>query len=98
MLALRDFIGKQDPRLTEAWKYSMPFFCFKEKMFCYLWVNKKTGDPYVGFVDGRKLKHPDLVVEKRMRMKILPIDPKKDIPVRKISAIVREAISLRGGA
>jgi hypothetical protein len=33
---VRDFILKQDSRITDAWKYGMPFFCCNGKMFCYL--------------------------------------------------------------
>src|SRR6185437_9054488 len=33
---LRQLILKQDRNITEAWKYGMPFFCYKGKMFCYL--------------------------------------------------------------
>lgn len=94
LLFLRSHILKQDVLITEAWKYGMPFYCYKNKMFCYLWVHKKTGLPYIGFVDGNKLNHPDLVQEKRARMKILLIDPAKDIPVKKISAIIKTALKL----
>ena len=96
LLALRSFILKADKNITEAWKYRMPFFCYKGKMFCYLWVNKKHKLPYLGFVDGRMMLHPKLLIEKRSRMKILLIDPSKDIPVTLVKSILREAIKLRG--
>ena len=41
LLALRDIILMQDNHITAVWKYGMPFFCYREKMFCYLWVHKK---------------------------------------------------------
>jgi hypothetical protein len=31
---LRTHIIQQDPDIREAWKYGMPFFCYKGKMFC----------------------------------------------------------------
>jgi hypothetical protein len=68
---LRSHIVKQNKNITETWKYGMPFYCFKDKMFCYLWVHKKYLRPYIGFVEGRQLHHPDLLQEKRARMKIL---------------------------
>lgn len=37
---LRQHILQLDPQVTEAWKYGMPFYCYNEKMFCYLWVHK----------------------------------------------------------
>jgi hypothetical protein len=63
--------------------------------FCYLWVNKKTNEPYIGFVDGKFIDHPDLIVDKRSRMKILMLNASKDIPVKKIGGIVKRLIKLR---
>ena len=91
---LREHILKLDNNITEAWKYGMPFFCIKGKMFCYLWVHKKFKQPYIGIVEGKKIDHPDLIIEKRARMKILLLDPGKDIPVRKINAIMKAVLAL----
>jgi hypothetical protein len=91
---MREYILKQDKNIAEAWKYRMPFYCFKGKMFCYLWVHKKYLQPYIGIVEGKKINHPDLIQEKRARMKILLLDPAKDLPVRKINSILTEVISL----
>lgn len=94
LLALRDLILRQDPNVTAAWKYGMPFFCYKGKMFCYLWLHKKHKLPYIGMVEGNKLDHPDLIQEERARMKIMLIDPKKNLPVRVIEKLMSEAIEL----
>ena len=91
---LRDHILQQDPNISEAWKYGMPFYCYRGKMFCYLWVHKKHLQPYLGIVEGNKVHHPDLLTEKRARMKILLVDPVRDIPVRKITALLKEVIAL----
>lgn len=91
---LREHILKQNAGITEAWKYGMPFFCYKGKMFCYLWVHKKYGQPYIGIVEGKRINHPGLIAEKRARMKILLLDPAKNIPVKKINAILKEALAL----
>ncbi|MGZ8511269.1 MAG: DUF1801 domain-containing protein [Chitinophagaceae bacterium] len=91
---LRTHILQQNAGITEAWKYGMPFFCYKGKMFCYLWVHKKYRQPYLGIVEGKKVNHPDLIIEKRARMKILLLDPAKDIPVSKINAILKETMDL----
>jgi hypothetical protein len=91
---LREHILKQDKNITEAWKYGMPFFCYNGKMFCYLWMHKKYKQPYIGIVEGEKIKHPDLLKEKRARMKILLLDANKDIPLRKINGILNEVIAL----
>ncbi len=61
-------------------------------MFCYVWTHKKYRQPYIGFVEGNHLKHPELIQEKRARMKILLIDPEKNIPIQKINRILKEAI------
>lgn len=94
LLALREIILSQDKEITTAWKYAMPFFCYKGKMFCYLWVHKKYKQPYLGMVEGKLLNHPRLLSEKRSRMKIMVFDPNKDLPIRTIKLIVNEALQL----
>ena len=91
---MREHILKQDPAITEAWKYGMPFYCYKGKMFAYLWVHKKYHQPYLGIVEGQKINHPDLLQEERAKMKILLVDAGMDIPVRKINSILKEVLSL----
>ncbi len=91
---LREHILNQDANITEAWKYGMPFYCYNKKMCCYLWVHKKYQQPYIGIVEGKHIHHSDLIIEKRARMKILLIDPAKDIPVKKIDAILKEVLAL----
>jgi hypothetical protein len=70
----------------------MPFFCYKGKMFCYLWLDKKTHQPYLGIVEGRNIYHARFVQGMRSRMKILFIDPDKDLPAKTIEAIFKKAI------
>jgi len=94
LLFLREYIQNFDTNITEAWKYKMPFYCYKGKMFCYLWVHKKNGLPYIGIVEGRKIDHPGLIIENRSRMTIFLIDPNKDLPIDEISAILKMALKL----
>jgi hypothetical protein len=94
LLSLRDLILRSNSEITEAWKYGMPFFCLRKKMFCYLWMQKKTSLPYVGIVEGRNILHPRLIQESRSRMKILLIDPTKDLPVRLLHTILKKAARL----
>ena len=91
---LRQYILQFDTHISEAWKYRMPFYCYNSKMCCYLWVQKTTGIPYLGIVEGDKMKHPDLIKEKRSRMKILLIDPTKDIPIKKIKGILDDVMKM----
>jgi len=72
----------------------MPFFCYKGKMFCYLWIHKKYKQPYIGIVEGRKIEHPDLLIEKRSRMKIMLFEPNDDLPINTIREILQQAITL----
>jgi hypothetical protein len=94
LLALREIILSQDKEITAAWKYGMPFFCYKGKMFCYLWVHKKDKQPYIGIVEGKLFNHPDLIMEKRSRMKIMLFDADKDLPIKKINSILQQALHL----
>ena len=94
LLFLRQHILNFDKDITEAWKYRMPFFCYKNKMFCYLWTHKKNGLPYIGFVEGRKINHPALIIEDRARMKIMLLDPNTDVPIETINVILKIGIDL----
>jgi hypothetical protein len=94
LLALREIILSQDKDVAAAWKYGMPFFCYKGKMFCYLWVHKKYKQPYIGFVEGKHLLHKALLQEERARMKILLLDADKDLPVKLIQSLVKKAVDL----
>lgn len=94
LVFLRKHILDFDSDITEALKYGMPFFCYKGKMICYLWVHKKYGKPYLGIVEGARMKHLDLIVEKRARMKIFLMDAHNDIPVKKLNAILKEMMAL----
>ena len=94
LLTLREHILQYDKNITEVWQYKMPFYCYREKRFCYLWVHKKYNQPYLGIVDGKKINHPNLVMEKRARMKIMLFDPLKDVPLKTIHVVLRKAMSL----
>jgi len=95
LLALRNIILSFDSKITETWKYSMPVYCYHGKMLCYLWLHKKYKQPYLGVVDGNKINHPLLIQEKRARMKIMLIDPLRNIPQKKIETILKQAIALQ---
>jgi hypothetical protein len=59
-----------------------------------LWTHKRHFRPYIGIVDGRFINDPELIIEKRSRMKIFLVNPDMDIPVQKISLIITEALRL----
>lgn len=91
---LRSHILHLNKDVTEVWQYGMPFYCYKGKRLCYLWFHKKYQQPYIGFVDGNKLEHPDLLAEKRSRMKIFLLEAQKDIPVKKINVLLHLALAI----
>ena len=94
LVALRHFILVYAPEITEVWQYRMPFYRFSGKRFCYLWIDKKRNMPYIGFVEGRNIDHPELLFETRSRMKILLIDPAADLPFETIGSLMASAINL----
>ncbi len=94
LLALRNIILKQDEHITETKKYGMPCFCYLNKMLVYLWVDKKTTEPYILFVDGAKLNHPDLESGNRGKMKIFRVNPHKDLPIKKLNLVLQTALSI----
>lgn len=94
LLALRSIILDQDINITETQKWGMPCFCYKKKMFCYLWTDKKTDEPYILMVEGKYLDHPELEEGDRSRMKILRINSSKDLPIKTIKSILEKALDL----
>ena len=94
LLALRSLILEQDPGVTETMKWGMPCFSFKKKMFCFLWTDKKTNEPYILMVEGKHLNNPLLEKGTRSRMKILRIKAHEDIPIHIINPLLDEALNL----
>lgn len=94
LLALRKIILEQHIHMTETRKYGMPCFCYKKKIICYLWTDKKTGDPYILIADGQKMEHPALESGDRSRMKILRVNPKEDFRIEIINSVLRDAVVL----
>ena len=94
LLALRSIILKHDTNITETQKWGMPCFCYKKKIFCYLWIDKKTDEPYMLMVEGKHLFYPELEVGKRSRMKIFRVNPIKDLPLKTIENILQQSLDL----
>lgn len=94
LLALRGIIVGMDEQVTATVKYGMPCFCYRGKMFCYLWTDKKTQEPYLLMVEGQHLHHPLLETGTRARMKILRINPNEDLPLDTIKEILNQALDL----
>ena len=95
LLALRDIILATDDELRETSKYGMPCFTLGVKPICYLWTDKKTGEPYILFVSGKQLNFDELETGNRAKMKILRINPEADLPLESIRKILNAAIALQ---
>lgn len=94
LLTLREIILKQDADITNVLKYGMPFFCYKDKMFCYLWIHKKLKQPYIGIVEGKHFEESFLIQEDRSRMKIMILNADEDLPLKQIESILQKALNL----
>jgi hypothetical protein len=95
LLALRDIILAHNSHISETVKYGMPCFVYGKKALCYLWQDKKTKEPYVLFVDGNKMDHPELESGDRARMKIFRVDANADIPIKTLHELLELAIELQ---
>lgn len=95
LLGLRDIILSVDRNITPEWKYKLPFFYYKGKMLCYLWIHKKYKQPYIGFVDGNLLDDESLLKEERAKMKILLVNPDEDLPIEKINTLLMKVLYFR---
>lgn len=94
LLALRHFILNTNELIEVAWKWGGPFFYYRGRVFCYLWVDRKTKDPYIGFYEGKHLEHPKLEFGDRTRIKAMHIDPNEDLPVMDLKRILNDALDL----
>lgn len=94
LLALRALIVSSDTKINETIKYGMPCFCYAKKPLFYLWVDKKTDEPYILMVEGKKLLHPKLEDGNRSKMKIFRVNAHEDLPVTTIKEILQEALKL----
>ncbi|MGB0887189.1 MAG: DUF1801 domain-containing protein [Vicingaceae bacterium] len=94
LIALKKIILDYNSELESRWYYRLPCFMYKNQIFCYLWIDKKTQHPYIAIGKGVKINHPDLIQGKRTFVKLLPIDPTKDIPIEKVYTIFNMVMKL----
>ena len=94
LLALRDIILNHDKNISKTLKYGMPCFCYKDKVLCYIWTDKKTDEPYILMVEGKHLTHPKLESGDRKKMKIFRVKPNVDLPIHSIQEILGQALDL----
>lgn len=94
LLTLRSIILNLDKNVVETIKWGMPCFCYRKKMFCYLWIDRKTDHPYLLMVEGKYLNHPKLEQDHRARMKVFNINPNRNLPIKAIENILKKALDL----
>lgn len=92
-LSVRKIILDFDDKITEEWKYRIPFYYYKGKMFCYLYKQKK-GFPYIGFAKGNIMEHHSLDKGERKKMKVMHFNPEEDLPVETMYELFDMAIKL----
>lgn len=93
-LAIRKIILDHNSEITEKISYGMPFYYYRKKRICYLWRNKKTQQPYIGFVAGKLINHPLMIQGNRKRMTIFEVNAHQDLPLETIHTLVDLAIKL----
>ena len=79
LLALKSLILSMDGQITHERKYQIPFFYYKGKKLCFLWVNKKK--LLIGFIIDKAI-YPVIVGTKRKdEYETMQIDPNADLLV-----------------
>ncbi|WP_299711256.1 DUF1801 domain-containing protein [uncultured Tenacibaculum sp.] len=94
LLALKSIILKYNDEFTYKWYYRLPCFMYKNQIFCYLWIDKKSKTTYIAIGKGIHINHPDLIKEKRTFTSKLMVEIHKDIPTTKIYTIFDEVMKL----
>ena len=92
LLALRQIILAVDKHITAQRKFQIPFFYYKDKKLCYLWVNRKK--LLLGFATDKSVLPDNGTAKKRDAYQSIQIDPEKDIPMRMIRKNLKERIAL----
>lgn len=93
-LFLKDFVLNYHSDIQLYFKWKLPYLYYKEKPLCYIWKDKKTQEPYLGFAKGFLIKHPALLSGNRTTIKIFPVSAHQDINVALLSEILDEAIAV----
>ena len=92
-LFLRKHLLEFGKDFTEHWKWKLPFFYYKKKPFCYIWVDKKSNFPYVCFTRSLHIEHPQMKLGERKKMKAITINPNSDIDIETLNQIIEESLT-----
>jgi hypothetical protein len=69
------------------------FFATAIRCFVTCGYTKSIKQPYLGLVEGKRIHHPELIIEKRARMKIMLFNPAQDLPIETINDVLQQALS-----
>lgn len=94
-LYLRDYLKNFNQEITEHLKFNVPFYYYKNKWLCYFTYQPKTKQSYIGFVDGKFLKHKKLEFKGRTLIKQYNIIANEDLRLKELDAILTEAIAFK---
>lgn len=96
MLHLISVFEREIPELVLLFKWGLPYFYYKKKMFCYLAPNHKKGFVDAGFAKGYQLirNQEILVGEKRNTVKSLRYFDLEDIDNAILIDVIKEAATL----
>jgi hypothetical protein len=94
LLFLRDFLLAYPVKLEESWKNHTPFYYCNKKWIGWINYDPKTRGIYISFANGNKMDHPKLVSEGRKKMKILHVDPNRDVDINSLGEILKQVTVL----
>jgi hypothetical protein len=92
LLALKDIILGLNTHITHQRKYQIPFFYYKDKKLCFLWIKGKK--LLLGFVEDKSIYPKVADIKRENRIEMIQINPNEDIPVELILQTLRERIRL----
>jgi len=92
LLALKHIILNTDSHISETRKYQVPFFYYKSKKLCFLWVNRKK--LLLGFVTDKTIYPVVDGLRRKDGMEMVQIDPNKDLPIDMISEKLHQLINI----
>jgi hypothetical protein len=92
LLALKNIIMGIDSQITHQRKFQIPFFYYKDKKLCFLWVKgKKT---LLGFVEDKSIYPAVAGVKRKNGIEMIQINPDEDLPLEFILQTIQERIRL----
>ncbi len=92
LLAMKEIILHISSKITHERKYQIPFFYYKGKKLCFLWVDRKK--PLLGFVQDRKLQPLVAGVKRRDTIETILLDPAADLPIELVTERLKEIMKL----